>query len=81
MLGTFSKKYPNHNGGQLAIGPDGDLYVGLGDGGGADDPDGHGQDLQQYLGKILRVDPARASGGAPYAIPSDNPFAGRAKKR
>jgi glucose/arabinose dehydrogenase len=73
----------NHNGGQLAFGPDGLLYVGLGDGGGGDDQHGtrgNAQDLGSLLGKILRIDP-RASGDRPYAIPSDNPFASRAGAR
>jgi glucose/arabinose dehydrogenase len=70
----------NHNGGQLAFGPDGLLYVGLGDGGGGDDqhgPIGNAQSLGTLLGKILRIDP-RPSGGQPYGIPADNPFVGRA---
>ncbi|MGE3621710.1 MAG: sorbosone dehydrogenase family protein [Acidimicrobiia bacterium] len=68
---------PNHNGGQLALGPDGYLYVGLGDGGGADDPDGNGQDTSVLLGKILRIDPEGGTGEGPdaYAIPAGNPFA------
>jgi glucose/arabinose dehydrogenase len=68
--------YPNHNGGQLAFGPDGDLYIGLGDGGSEGDPQGNGQSLKTLLGKILRISP-RPSGGKPYGIPQDNPFAGR----
>ena len=71
---------PNHNGGQLAFGPDEMLYIATGDGGGGgDEGDGHaevgnGQSLDTLLGKILRIDP-RASGGAAYRIPPDNPFA------
>ena len=70
----------NHNGGQLAFGPDGLLYIGLGDGGGGDDqhgPIGNAQSLGTLLGKILRIDP-RPAGGRPYRIPADNPFVGRA---
>ncbi|MFN8036997.1 MAG: PQQ-dependent sugar dehydrogenase [Acidimicrobiia bacterium] len=71
---------PNHNGGQLAFGPDGMLYVGMGDGGAADDQGpghvagGNAQSRDVLLGKILRVDPRR-SATAPYTIPPDNPYA------
>lgn len=68
----------NHNGGQVAFGLDGYLYIGLGDGGGGGDPDGNGQDLNALLGKILRID---VDSGSPYAIPAGNPFAGQAGKR
>ena len=70
---VFSQEQPfsNHNGGNIVFGPDGMMYIGLGDGGGSGDPQGNGQNLNTYLGKILRIDPA---GGSPYAIPSDNPF-------
>ncbi len=67
----------NHNGGQLAFGPDGYLYIGLGDGGGAGDRHGeigNGQDINTLLGSILRLD---VDHGTPYTIPSDNPFVGR----
>lgn len=63
----------NHNGGQLQFGPDGMLYIFMGDGGGSGDPDGNGQDLDTLHGKILRLD---VDGGDPFAIPSDNPFVG-----
>ena len=70
--------FPNHNGGQLLFGPDGDLYLGLGDGGSAGDPLGRGQDLTDLLGSILRLDIRTTS---PYAIPADNPFADRTDVR
>jgi glucose/arabinose dehydrogenase len=65
----------NHNGGMILFGPDGYLYLGLGDGGGANDQFGHGQRSDTLLGSILRVDVDAAS---PYAVPPDNPFAGEA---
>jgi glucose/arabinose dehydrogenase len=72
--------YANHNGGQLAFGPDRLLYIAFGDGGGAGDPEGNAQSLGSLLGKILRIDP-RPAGGRPYRVPSDNPFVGRAGAR
>ena len=63
--------YRNHNGGQIAFGPDGYLYIGLGDGGWAGDPRDNGQDLLTWLGAILRVDVSQSPG---YALPPDNPF-------
>ena len=68
--------FANHNGGQVVFGPDGKLYVGLGDGGGQRDPRNNGQNLGTLLGKILRIEP-QPSGGMPYTIPADNPFVGR----
>lgn len=64
--------YPNHNGGGVVFGPDGYLYLGLGDGGSAGDPQGNAQSLVTLLGKILRLDVDRE---ATYSIPEDNPFA------
>jgi glucose/arabinose dehydrogenase len=72
--------FSNHNGGEVIFGPDGYLYVGLGDGGSEGDPQNNSQSLSTLLGKILRIDP-RPSGGKPYAIPSDNPFVGTAGAR
>lgn len=67
--------YQNHNGGQLAFGPqDRALYIGTGDGGGGGDPDGNAQDPSSLLGKLLRIDVE--TGGVPYTIPEDNPFIG-----
>ena len=68
--------FTNHKAGQLAFGPDGFLYFGLGDGGGGGDPFGHGQNTQTLLGKMLRIDVDGSSPGLPYRIPADNPFVG-----
>jgi len=65
--------FDNHNGGNIVFGPDGDLYIGFGDGGGGGDPQGNGQSLGTLLGKILRISP-RPTPTAPYGIPADNPF-------
>jgi glucose/arabinose dehydrogenase len=73
--------YANHNAGQLAFGPDGFLYVGLGDGGSAGDPQRNGQNLGTWLGKMLRIDVDHAPAGQAYAVPADNPFVGRAGAR
>jgi len=67
-----SQPYANHNGGDLAFGPDHMLWIGLGDGGSGGDPQGYGQSLQTLLGKLLRID---VDHGEPYLIPLDNPFA------
>ncbi|MCX8007003.1 MAG: cell wall-binding repeat-containing protein [Coriobacteriia bacterium] len=67
--------YANHNGGQLAFGPDGCLYIGMGDGGGSGDPLGNGQNTNTLLGKMLRIDVE--AGVSPYKVPPDNPFVGR----
>ena len=75
VIGVEQPEYGNHKGGHIAFGPDGLLYLGLGDGGSQGDPDGNGQALDTLLGKVVRIDP-RPSGGAGYGIPADNPFAG-----
>jgi glucose/arabinose dehydrogenase len=72
VLLRVDQPYPNHNGGSMVFGPDGFLYMGLGDGGSGGDPHGNGQSTQTLLGKLLRVD---VNGGDPYAIPPSNPFA------
>ena len=69
---VVEQPYGNHNGGMLTFGPDGHLYVGMGDGGSGGDPQNRGQNRSDLLGKILRLD---VDGRAPYAIPSDNPYA------
>jgi glucose/arabinose dehydrogenase len=71
---SVDQPFSNHNGGNLVFGPDGYLYIGLGDGGSGGDPLGNGQSLKRLLAKMLRIDP-RPSGDSPYAIPEDNPFA------
>ncbi|HET6796719.1 MAG TPA: PQQ-dependent sugar dehydrogenase [Gemmatimonadales bacterium] len=71
---TAEQPFDNHNGGQIAFGPDGFLYLGLGDGGGGNDPQGRGQDLSDLLGSILRLD---VSPGNSYTVPPDNPFVGQ----
>lgn len=72
---TLAQPDTNHNGGMIAFGPDGKLYIGFGDGGGSGDPNGNGQNLTALLGKILRIDVS----ALPYTIPSDNPFASAAQ--
>jgi len=67
----------NHNGGNIIFGPDGYLYIGLGDGGSANDPMGHGQNLETLLGSILRIDVDHQEEGKKYAVPKDNPFVGK----
>ena len=71
--------FSNHNGGQIAFGPDGYLYVGLGDGGSGRDPQGNGQNLSTLLGSILRIDVS--GGGAGYSVPPDNPFVDQGSAR
>jgi glucose/arabinose dehydrogenase len=76
VLLTVAQPYPNHNGGMIAFGPDGYLYVGMGDGGSGGDPQGNAQNPNTLLGKILRID---VDGGTPYSIPAGNAPGGLAE--
>lgn len=73
----IAQPYGNHNGGQIMFGPDGFLYIGMGDGGKANDPHGHGQNLGTLLGALLRIDVSHPTKDSPYTIPKDNPFVGK----
>lgn len=77
VLLKVKQPFANHNGGQIAFGPDGYLYIGMGDGGLANDPFGHGQDTSTLLGALLRIDVDHESPPLHYAIPADNPFVGK----
>lgn len=70
----IAQPFPNHNGGMLAFGPDGMLYIGTGDGGSSGDPGNRAQNGLELLGKLLRIDVSNAQPGVPYDIPVDNPF-------
>jgi glucose/arabinose dehydrogenase len=76
VLLEFNQPFSNHNGGCLQFGPDGDLYIGVGDGGSGGDPNNNAQNKAAILGKMLRIDVRNSSPSAHYAIPTDNPFAG-----
>ena len=76
-----AQPYPNHNGGALRFGPDGMLYLGIGDGGAANDPHNHGQDRSTLLGTIIRINVRGASTQYPYRVPPDNPLLGVAGVR
>lgn len=77
----IAEPFSNHNGGSVRFGPDGMLYLGIGDGGGAGDSLGSGQDRSTLLGSIIRIDVRKASSATPYAVPADNPFVGEAGLR
>ena len=72
ILLTIAQPFSNHNGGSLNFGPDGYLYIGMGDGGSGGDPNNYGQNLNSLLGKMLRID---VNGETGYTIPADNPYA------
>lgn len=78
LILTVAQPFSNHNGGLLLFGPDGMLYIGMGDGGSGGDPQGHGQNKATLLGALLRID---VDGGDPYAIPPDNPYVGETGAR
>ncbi|HEX7239499.1 MAG TPA: PQQ-dependent sugar dehydrogenase, partial [Longimicrobiaceae bacterium] len=78
LILQVAQPFANHNGGLVVFGPDGKLYVGMGDGGSGGDPQGHGQSRATLLGDLLRID---VDAGDPYAIPADNPHAGQSASR
>src|SRR5206468_732511 len=73
---SIDQPFANHNGGQIQFGPDGFLYIGMGDGGAHDDPYGNAQNPNSLLGKMLRIDVNKREGAREYAIPKDNPLPG-----
>ncbi|MDF1744106.1 MAG: PQQ-dependent sugar dehydrogenase [Gimesia sp.] len=77
----IDQPYGNHNGGSIAFGPDGYLYIGLGDGGSGNDPLGNGQNLETLLGSILRIDVNKSAGSKNYTVPGDNPFVFQTRSR
>ncbi len=76
VIMRFKQDYDNHNGGTLEFGLDGYLYIGTGDGGMGGDPHGYAQNLNTFLGKMLRIDVDKKDTGKEYAVPTDNPFVG-----
>ena len=81
VLLEVEQPFGNHNGGTVLVGPDGMVYVSLGDGGAANDPMGHGQNLGTLLATVLRIDPSGTEGDRAYKIPADNPFVGSAEAK
>src|SRR5262249_29354603 len=81
ILSINQSEFNNHKGGWLGFGPDGDLYISVGDGGGAGDTLHSGQNIDSLRGKILRIDVHPANPALPYAVPADNPFVGQAGAR
>ncbi len=77
VLMRIAQPYANHNGGMVAFGPDGFLYIGMGDGGSGGDPENRAQNLRSLLGKMLRIDVNGRTAARPYRIPASNPFRGR----
>ena len=73
---TISQPFANHNGGMIEFGPDGFLYIGMGDGGSGNDPGSRAQNIDELLGKILRIDINQSNGAVPYSSPPGNPFFG-----
>lgn len=78
LIMSFEQPYDNHNGGDLAFGPDGFLYIATGDGGGSGDPESHSQNLRSLLGKMLRIDVRPEESDVKYRIPFDNPYINQA---
>ena len=76
LLLSYDQPFSNHNGGNVLFGPDGYLYISSGDGGSGGDPNNNGQNINSFLGKLLRIDVDNPSGGNNYGIPSGNPFVG-----
>jgi glucose/arabinose dehydrogenase len=76
VLLRYAQPYPNHNGGKVAFGNDGFLYIAAGDGGAGGDPGNRAQNKKELLGKIIRIDVNKTTGSESYGIPADNPFAG-----
>jgi glucose/arabinose dehydrogenase len=81
VLLEIPQPYPNHNGGTIAFGPDGFLYIGMGDGGSGGDPENRAQNPRELLGKMLRIDVNHRDADKGYGVPADNPFVGRHKYR